>query len=416
MKRRIVLFFFIASATVCSAQSITISGTVKNSGGSLMDGALVRLGKAMISTTTGTDGSFRLTGNLTGIKAPANPYIFPGSLPFKLDGNKLIISAGAQTDITVTVYDCNGRLIGSLCEIVSPTKRTLTLPSRADGIHIYRISLNSASYTVKNVIGRTSTSGRASSWNLTGPGQKTKAAVPIDDALLISKAGYQLYRLPIKKSDTSGIQATLTAFVTGTVTDADGNSYQTIQYGKQTWTIENLRATKYNDGSSIGSGCAFYNGTSDAAAKKKWGALYGGSVAISGKLAPSGWRVPTDADWDELTKYLIASGYNYDGTTDSNKIAQSMCTTTDWQKCEWYGAPGNDLGKNNSSGFSALPGGVHDFSGTYFDQNSLGWWWTSTKKDGTFIYARTMMYTSFDLYKSDRVNSNGFSIRIVKSN
>ena len=80
------------------------------------------------------------------------------------------------------------------------------------------------------------------------------------------------------------------------------------------------------------------------------------------------------------------------------------------------GAIGNDLTANNSSGFSALPGGVHDYSGTFFDQNVLGWWWTSTKKDASFTYARAIMYTGFDLYKSDRVSMNGFSIRIVKSN
>jgi uncharacterized protein (TIGR02145 family) len=416
MKRRLVLFFFIASVTACGAQSITISGTVKNSGGSSIDGALVRLGKAHLSTTTGTDGSFKLTGNLTGVKHHAGPRDLQSTSPFRLYGNKLYITAGEQADVKVKVYDCNGRLLTSLGKAVSTKDHAFALPSSAIGMYIFRISINNASYTVKSIIGGAAANGRGSSWNMTAPAMQTTAAAPIDDALLFSKAGYQLYRLPIKKSDTSGIQATLTALVTGTVTDAEGNSYQTVQYGKQVWTIENFRSTKYNDGSSIGSGCAFYNNTTDAAAKKKWGALYSGSAATSGKLAPTGWRIPTNADWDELQKYLIENGYNYDGTTDSNKIAQSMCATTDWQKCEWYGAPGNDPGKNNASGFSALPGGVHDFSGTYFDQNTLGWWWTSTTKDASFTYARTMMYTSFDLYKSDRVPSNGFSIRIVKSN
>ena len=93
-----------------------------------------------------------------------------------------------------------------------------------------------------------------------------------------------------------------------------------------------------------------------------------------------------------------------------------MCATTDWESFEDWGAPGNDLNSNNISGFSALPGGVHDYSGSFFDQTVLGWWWTSTKKDGSMTYARAIMYTSFDLYKGDRVSMNGFSIRLVKSN
>lgn len=67
--------------------------------------------------------------------------------------------------------------------------------------------------------------------------------------------------------------------------------------------------------------------------------------------------MPDTTDWETLKTYLIANGYNWDGTTDSNRIAKSMAAETDWLTSTYPGAVGNNLSKNNSSGFSALGGG-----------------------------------------------------------
>jgi uncharacterized protein (TIGR02145 family) len=174
---------------------------------------------------------------------------------------------------------------------------------------------------------------------------------------------------------------------TGTVTDIDGNVYQTVKIGNQVWTVENLRTTRYNDGISInlitdsaawskslirygaawskaskGAYC-YYNNMTDADSIKKYGALYNWYAIDTKKLAPKGWHVPTNAEWDTLQNYLIANGYNWDGTTTGNKIAKSMAAQTDWKTDTNPGATGNDLFKNNKSGFSALPGGWRFFIG-----------------------------------------------------
>jgi uncharacterized protein (TIGR02145 family) len=417
MKTKMTIFTLLASVAICYAQAVNISGVVKNSAGTGIDGAMVRLGKADLSTTTSSGGSFTLTGNLTGIMHQTNLATLPGNLPFILKDNRLIISIKEQTEITVKVYDCNGRLFVSLGKVTSAKDHAIALPCFACGIYIYRISINNNRYIFKSIVDRAANRIQGPSWNMIAPARQAKAAVSIDDALLFTKTGYQLYRLPIKKPDTSGIQATMTSLVTGTVSDGEGNSYQTVQFGKQTWTIENIRATKYNNGSGISqSDYSFYKNTTDAAAKKKWGALYSASAALSGKLAPTGWHVSTDADWDTLQNYLITNGYNYDGTMSGNKIAKSMAQTTDWQTFTEAGAVGKDLSKNNASGFSALPGGTHYFDGTFFDQNVIGYWWTSTARDGTYTWSRLLYYTNFDLYKSYRVNTNSFSVRLVKNN
>jgi uncharacterized protein (TIGR02145 family) len=388
MKMRIAFFMFLASGALFLAQAVNISGVVKNSAGSGIEGATVRLGKADIATTTGTDGSFKLTDNATGVKHQTNHTAFGNDRPFILEDNRFFFNAREQAQVTVRAYDCNGRLLFSQGKVASSRDHSIALPHFGSGIYIYHVSVNNERYTFKSVGGVTTNRGPTSSWEELALAKQLKATAKIDDALLFTKDGYQLYRIAVTKPDTSGIQIAMVPLVTGTVTDVDGNAYQTVRIGNQEWTAENLRTTKFNDNTTIGSGCNFYNNMTDAAAKKKWGALYEWSAVKTGKLAPKGWHVPTNADLDTLQNYLITHGYNYDGTTSGNKIAKSLCAKTDWPKDTVdTGAIGNDVSKNNASGFSALPAGWRDWNGNKFtNQGTNAYWWTASAKDGTYSY------------------------------
>src|ERR1035437_524072 len=178
-------------------------------------------------------------------------------------------------------------------------------------------------------------------------------------------------------------------------TDADGNSYKVVTIGNQTWMAENLKTTQYNDGTAIPlvtDNTAWYNNWStpaycwynnDAATyKNKYGALYNWYTVNTGKLAPKGWHVPTDAEWTTLENYLLTNGYNYDGSTSGDYYAKSLAATTDWATDSGTGTIGNDVTKNNRTGFSALPGGYRGFNGTFSLVGSYGSWWSSTE-DGT---------------------------------
>jgi uncharacterized protein (TIGR02145 family) len=415
MKIKWATLTFLTSIAICQAQSFKISGVVKTSSGNL-EGAIVRLGKANLSTTTDKDGKFTLSSQ-TGI-SPQKDRAPSDFISFVLQGNRFFFSARQQGIVRVTVYNSNGRRLLSCNKVISDRDHSIELPGFSDGIYIYQVCINNNRYTFRNIQGMaiSGTLPSVPQSNIT-PTILTKVTASVDDALLCYKAGYQLQRLKITKSDTSNIQFTLTPFETGTVSDFEGNSYKTLKIGKQIWTIENLRSTKYRDGSAISqSDYSFYKNTTDAAAKKKWGALYNGTTALNSKLAPTGWHVSTDADWDTLQNYLIATGHNYDGTLTENKIAKSMAENTGWQEFKEEGAIGNDQTINNSSGFSGQPGGLKNFDGTFFDQNVIGYWWTSTKKDFTYTYYRILYYTNFDLYESYRVNTNSCSIRLVKNN
>ena len=208
------------------------------------------------------------------------------------------------------------------------------------------------------------------------------------------------------------------------VTDIDGNVYHTVTIGTQTWMVENLKTTKYNDGTSIPNitdssawwdlstpGYCFYN--NDAANKTIYGALYNWYTVKTGKLAPTGWHVPTDAEWTTLENYLIANGFNYDGTTIGNKIAKSLAATTLWNIDTTEGAIGNDLTKNNTSGFAGLPGGFRGSNGTFYIGYN-GSWWSSTERSTYNAWYRYLYYIYSFVSRSSNSKQGGFSVRCIR--
>ena len=200
--------------------------------------------------------------------------------------------------------------------------------------------------------------------------------------------------------------------ITNTVTDIDGNVYHTVTIGTQTWMVENLKTTRYRNGDPITEHRAYNNDANNAA---KYGRLYTWYAATDSRgIAPAGWHVPTDAEWTILENYLIANGYNYDGTTTGSKIAKALAATTDWNTNTGTGTIGNDLTKNNSSGFTALPGGIRHDSGSFYYVGDYGYWWSSTEYDTTYAWYRYPFYDYYSLVRNYHTKSYGFSVRCLR--
>jgi len=216
-----------------------------------------------------------------------------------------------------------------------------------------------------------------------------------------------------------------------TVTDADGNIYHTVRIGNQVWTTGNLRTTKYNDGTAIPlvtdkiawsylTTAAYCSYDNDESNMNKYGALYNWHAVNSGKLAPKCWHVPSDEEWDILERHLIANGYNWDRTTEGNKIAKSLAAKMHWERATVPGTrvPGTigyDLTENNRSGFSALPGGHRGNEGGFHDIGSGGHWWSATENGASRAYYRLLVYVSFDnLGRHDYYKSCGHSVRLLR--
>jgi uncharacterized protein (TIGR02145 family) len=161
-----------------------------------------------------------------------------------------------------------------------------------------------------------------------------------------------------------GNQQTFTTTATSTtVTDIDGNTYNTVQIGTQVWMSENLKTSRYRNGGSIPyvvgntewqalttGAWSYYN--HDEANNAVYGKLYNWYTVKGDTLCPSGWHVPTDAEWTTLTTFL--------GSDAGGKMKETG--TTLWKS--------PNTGADNSSGFSARPGGYRYSDGSFYSSRN----------------------------------------------
>jgi uncharacterized protein (TIGR02145 family) len=216
-------------------------------------------------------------------------------------------------------------------------------------------------------------------------------------------------------------------FFPETIVDVDSNVYHTVKIGNQVWTTENLRTTKFKDGSPIPfvtdndewkylntPGHCYYNNTINTDTIKMYGALYNWLAVETEKLALDGWHVPDSAAWSILQNYLIANGYNWDGTTSDDKIAKSMAAMTSWNIFNEPGTIGNDLTKNNRSGFTALPAGDRSLHGIFRGRGTSGDWWSATELNSAVAYHRYLLYHQCSFFVIHNDKKSGFSVRLIK--
>ena len=216
-------------------------------------------------------------------------------------------------------------------------------------------------------------------------------------------------------------------FESGTLTDIDGNVYQTVKIGDQWWMAKNLKVTRYINGDSIpkvtdnstwrdlstGAYCAFNNDNGNV---DTYGLLYNWYVVgDSNNIAPAGWHVPTSEEFMALLNYLIANGYNWDGTTTEDKTGKSLASKTGWKTSTEEGDIGNDVATNNASGFTALPGGYRYYYGQFYHEGGRGYWWSTTEIDLGSAWARVLdcQKPNFGRFGSGG-KTYGFSVRLVR--
>ena len=226
---------------------------------------------------------------------------------------------------------------------------------------------------------------------------------------------------------------------TGTLSDIDGNTYPTIIIDGNEWMEENLRVTRLNNGTSIvfadhtnistwaeqGANqqpaySVYYdsNYTNVENNRQNFGLLYNWYAVDTDRLAPQGWRVATQDDWVKLEEWLIANGYNYDGTTSGNKISKSLADNSLWNSSNGEGALGNKDGysnKNNATGFSATPSGRRVTDGSYMGAGRLCYWWNATENSATTAWYRYLFCNDEYLHNNARFEkSDGLSVRCVR--
>lgn len=219
------------------------------------------------------------------------------------------------------------------------------------------------------------------------------------------------------------------------VKDIDENVYKSVIIGTQVWMAENLKTTKYNDGTPIPNitdniawealttgAYSDYNNTPSNSTT--YGRLYNWyaidnnaatKVASNGdkNVCPTGWHIPSDIEWTRLTDYLTNHGYGYEGS--GVDIAKSMAATSGWTTYGTPGTVGNDQASNNSSGFTALPSVGYRFGeGSFSTVGGSGDWWSATVSSALSAWNRGLYYSTSNVVRDYDLKKYGFSVRCVR--
>jgi len=195
----------------------------------------------------------------------------------------------------------------------------------------------------------------------------------------------------------------------GCVQDIDGNLYDTVQIGTQTWMKQNLATTRLDDGTPIplvqnmtawtqltSPGYCYYANKSSHA--PTYGALYNWYATVTGKLCPSGWHAPADWEWLVLINYL--------GGKDIAGGKLKEAGTTHW----W--SP--NTGATNETGFTGLPAGDRlGLDGSFYNLGNYGIFWSTTGSSVTEAVNRVLVFDKADFRIGYDNKFAGLSVRCV---
>jgi len=312
-----------------------------------------------------------------------------------------------SNDVTISGFDCSGvKITGTLKkgEVASNVTATLTYTGGNGKTYLTK------SHTSTGVTGLSATLLAGTLANGEGTLVYTISGTPTSagTANFAIALGGKTCSIDVKVDDV----AQLIGKPGPNITDVEGNSYKTVTIGTQTWMAENLKVSKYSDGTTIPNltdntqwqnnttgAWSYYN--NDAANNAKYGKLYNWyavSPTTNGNknVCPSGWHVPTDAEWTVLTEYLGGSGAG-------GKMKE--IGTTSWI------SPNKDA--TNTSLFTGLPGGARNANGGYSNIGGHGYWWSSSEGSTSSAWLR-LLYCHIgyaDSFNDDK--RSGFSVRCL---
>jgi uncharacterized protein (TIGR02145 family) len=206
-----------------------------------------------------------------------------------------------------------------------------------------------------------------------------------------------------------------------TVKDIDGNAYSVVTIGEQQWLGQDLKTTRYNDGTPIPNvtditewrhidapAYAWYD--NDISTKETYGAMYNWWAAGTPGLCPKGWRVATDNDWKKLEEFLGMTPEQIEGT--------AMRGTGEGGKLKEQGT-GNWADSNekvtDEFGFSVVPGGRRADNGLFSNMTRTATYWTSTETSGSCAVYRHFGVGSTQIGRNIAAEKKyGLAVRCIK--
>ncbi|MEA3444863.1 MAG: FISUMP domain-containing protein [Bacteroidota bacterium] len=242
----------------------------------------------------------------------------------------------------------------------------------------------------------------------------------------------QGYQIKTSVADTLifGESRDIAALCPPTVSDFDGNQYNTVLIGHQCWLAENLKTSHYSTGDSIPNVTNTYNwenlSTNDLAWSyydnsssygNTYGALYTWAAAMNGAQAsgsglnriqgicPNGWYLPAERDWEELADYInLQNGYYERDLWFWKGVGGHLKSTTNWY---YYG-----IGTDDYS-FTGQAAGKRDYEGQFSLLTESGYWWTASQTNSDLARVRKLFYRNDNFFNFDHKKENGFSVRCL---
>lgn len=225
-----------------------------------------------------------------------------------------------------------------------------------------------------------------------------------------------------------------TSWDNSTITDYDGNVYNTIQIGDQVWMSENMKAIHYSNGSSIplvegtsewdaltetDKAYCWYNNSPSIGntygALYTWAAIMNGAESSSANpsgvqgICPASWHLPSDAEWKQLELYLGMSQAEANlegnrGTDVGGKLKESGAA--------YWNSP--NTGATNESGFTARPAGRRTNVGSFVNLNTYTELWTTSQNNSYDVWDRGLSYNHGQISRGDHYKNVGLSVRCLK--
>lgn len=456
MKKTFLLFIlvFIGFSLKAQVTSLTFSGKDANNNYVLLDSVVITNHTKIWQETIYYPDTILIMGS-TGIEEyGTNPqFTLLQNIPNPFNGvSDFSFQLPDDNTVTISVFDLNGKKITEVQQnlfsgthvfrVFLSTPQTYLLTVN-DGTNYASIKIINTGNSGKNRIEYLSCGNEMPiTYQLKSAKGETENPFDIGDSM--EYVGYATNNGATVESDVirqaqtgsesfelvfSDIGDGQPCYGTPTLTDIDGNVYNTVQIGTQCWMKENLRVTQYATGFTIPLGTSRsitksyrYYPDNDSSNVPTYGYLYNWNAVVDGLgsssanpsgiqgICPTGWHVPSDAEWTQLTDY-VSSQNQYVCGSDSTLIAKALASQIGWDN-----SSGSELGdmpsNNNATGFSAMPAG--EYNGFYFGFSRYAFFWTATQYDYFLAYYRNLYYLRPRVKRYEDHKDYGFSVRCVR--
>jgi uncharacterized protein (TIGR02145 family) len=340
------------------------------------------------------------------------------------DNSTLSLSPPVSGDATISIFDMTGKLLTQIKSKLNKGLQEFHLSGIKSGS--YLISVSGSTY---HFSGKLLSNGESDETIII---QKISNNQSIDEKKVEADSKGELATVDMNyttgdrlkftgisenyriiKTDVPASSKTIT-FNFISCSDGDNNNYQVVEIGTQIWMAENLKTTKFNDGSAIplvsdntewsnltSPGYCWFN--NDAANKEVYGVLFNWYTLDAGSnggknVCPVSWHVPSDADWNTLTTFLGGE------TVAGGKMKETGLA-------HWFSP---NTGATNESGFSAVPGSCCYSFGGFDVIGGIGFYWSTAENISSTGWNRAIYSSYPDLYRMEYPKKTGFSVRCLK--